>query len=74
MGVTRQQHARKLYFRERDMAPTARTGTHRTYRKLDAPQGLCEWVGNISPPPEFEHLTAKPLPSHYTDYANPVHY
>jgi len=56
------------------LLPGKRDGTHCTYRSLDGPQGLYEWVRNISSPPGFEHRTVQPLPSHYTDYVNPAHY
>jgi hypothetical protein len=39
------------------------------YRRLGGPQGRCEQVRKISPPPEFDPQTVQPVASRYTDYA-----
>jgi len=42
------------------------------YRKLGGPHGRSGRVRKISPPPEFDSQTAKPVASRYTDYAMPA--
>ena len=39
------------------------------YRRLCGPQGQSGQVQNISPPPEFDPRTVKPVVSRYTDWA-----
>ena len=39
------------------------------YRRLGGPQGLCEQVRKISPPPGLDPRTVQPVASRYTDYA-----
>ena len=55
-----------LYPRERDPYPF--------YRRLDGSQDRSGLVRKISPPPEFDSRTVKPVPSQYTDYAIPAHF
>jgi hypothetical protein len=39
------------------------------YRRLGGPQGRCDQVRKISPPPGFDPRTVQPVASRYTDWA-----
>ena len=43
------------------------------YRRLGGPQGRSGRVRKISPPPEFDPQTVKPVASRYIDWAIPAH-
>ena len=61
MGVGGQHHAPAALLPGKTRYPL--------YRRLSRPQGWSGQVWKISPPPEFDPRTVKPVASHYTDCA-----
>ena len=65
MRVGVQRHAPTALPREKTRYPL--------YRRLGDPQGQCERVGKIWPPPGLDPQTVQPVAGCYTDYATPAH-
>jgi len=64
MGVGGQRHAPAALLPGKTRYPL--------YRRPSEPQGRSGRVRKISPPPEFDPRTAKPVDSHYTNWAMPA--